>query len=114
MANEGLLHAGADVNAVNDVGMTALMLLVQRGEADEIAILLKAGADARKKDAAGRTALDYLNAANCGRPIVQAKDPQWWTVGYSRGNALDGDDYQKSMQLLIGAGARATRALAPK
>jgi hypothetical protein len=114
MADEDLLKAGADVNAVNDIGMTALMLLVQRGEPDEIMILLKAGADARKKDASGRTALDYLNAANCGRPIVQAKDPQWMTVGYSRCNALDGDDYQKSKRLLIEAGARATQTFAPK
>lgn len=113
-ADEDLLNAGADVNGVNDVGMTALMLLVQRGEPDEIAALLKAGADARKKDASGRTALDYLNAANCGRPIVQAKDPQGMTLGYSRCNALDRDDYQKSMRLLIDAGARATRAFLPK
>lgn len=114
MADQDLLKAGADVNAVNDVGMTALMLLVQRGEPDEIKALLKAGADAQKKDASGRTVLDYLNAANCGRPIVQAKDPQWMTVGYSRCNALDGDDYQKSKQLLLDAGARATQVFAPK
>ena len=110
MADEDLLKAGANVNAVNDVGMTALMLLVQRGEADEIAILLKAGADARKKDAAGRTAMDYLNAANCERPIINQKDPQWMTSGYSRRNALDQDDYKKSKQLLTKAGARATRS----
>jgi hypothetical protein len=114
MADESLLNAGADVNAVNDVGMTALMLLAQRGDPDEIATLIKAGADARKKDAAGRTASDYLNAANCGRPIVVQKDPQWMIVGYSRCNALDHDEYQKSKQLLMKAGARATRASAPK
>jgi TonB family protein len=114
MADKDLLDAGADVNAVNDVGMTALMLLVQRGHPDEITALLKAGADARKKDSAGRTALDYLNAANCGRPIVREKDPQWMTLGYSRCNALNGDDYQKSKQLLIDAGGRTTRAFAPK
>ena len=113
IADEELLEAGADVNAANDAGMTALMLLVQRGEADEIAVLLKAGADARKKDAAGRTAMDYLNAANCGRPIVDQKDPEWMTIGYSRCNALDQDDYQKSKQLLTRAGARATRSAAP-
>jgi len=113
MADEDLLKAAADVNAVNDVGMTALMLLVQRGDPDEIKALLKAGADARKKDASGRSALDYLNAANCGRPIVEPMDPQSMTVGYSRCNALDGEDYRKSKLLLIDAGARATRAYAP-
>ena len=112
-ADEDLLKAGADVNAVNEVGMTALMLLVQRGDPDEIETLLRAGADARKKDAAGRTAMDYLNAANCGRPIVVPKDPQWMTIGYSRCNALDQDDYKKSKQLLTRAGARATRSVAP-
>lgn len=113
MADEDLLDAGADVNAVNDVGMTALMLLTQRSNPNEIATLITAGADARKKDAAGRTALDYLNAANCGRPIVKQKDPEWMTIGYSRCNALDQDDYQKSKQLLTKAGARATRSSAP-
>jgi hypothetical protein len=114
MTDVDLLKAGANVNAVNDVGMTALMLLVQRGDPDEIETLLKAGADARKKDASGRTALDYLNSANCGRSIVEPKDPQSMTLGYSRCNALDGDDYLKSKQLLIDSGARATRTYAPK
>lgn len=114
MANEDLLNAGAEVNAVNDVGMTALMLLVQRGRPEEITTLLRAGADARMKDGAGRTAIDYLNAANCGHPIVHEKDPQWMTLGYSRCNALDDDDYKKSKQLLIDAGARPTCAPAPK
>jgi len=114
MADEDLLKAGADVNAVNDVGMTALMLLAQGGDPDEIKTLLKAGADARRKDASGRTALDYLNAANCARPIIEPKDPQSMTLGYSKCNALDGDDYRKSKQLLIDAGARATRTYSPK
>jgi hypothetical protein len=109
MADEDLLNAGAEVNAVNDVGMTALMLLVQHGDPDEIETLLRAGADARKMDSAGRTALDYLNAANCGSPIVHEKDPRWMTLGYSRCNALDHDDYQKSKRLLINAGAKETR-----
>lgn len=117
MADEDLIHAGADVNATNNVGMTVLMLLSQPGDPDEIATMLKAGADARSKDAAGRTALDYLNAANCGRPIVKKSDPPGimeGIVGYSRCNALGDDDYRKSRQLLIHAGARATRVWAPK
>lgn len=113
MADEDLLSAGAEVNAVNDDGMTALMLLVQRAHPEEVETLLKAGADAGMKDSKGRTALDYLNAAKCGSPIVHAKDPQWMTVGYSRCNALDHDDYQKSKRLLIRAGAKETRVATP-
>jgi TonB family protein len=108
MADEDLLNAGAEVNAVNDDGMTALMLLAQHGDPDEVETLLKAGAKARVKDSKGRTALDYLNAANCGSPIVHEKDPRWMTVGYSRCDALDHDDYQKSKRLLINAGAKQT------
>jgi ankyrin repeat protein len=109
MADEDLLEAGAEVNAVNDEGMTALMLLAQHGDPDGVRTLLKARADAHVKDSEGRTALDYLNAANCGSPIVHEKDPRWMTVGYSRCNALDHEDYQNSKRLLIDAGAKETR-----
>jgi len=113
MADEDLLNAGAEVNAVNDDGVTALMVLVQRGDPDQVETLLKAGADARTKDSKGRTALDYLNAANCGSPIVHERDPRWMTAGYSRCNAIDQDDYQKSKRVLINAGARETRTAVP-
>ena len=112
-ADKDLLNAGAEVNAVNDDGMTALMLLVQHGDPEEIETLMKAGDDARMKDSKGRTALDYLNAANCGSPIVHETDYRWMTVGYSRCNALDSDDYKKSKRLLINAGARETRTAVP-
>lgn len=115
MADEDLIHAGADVNATNDAGMTVLMLLSQRGRPDEIATLLRAGADARRKDTVGRTALDYLNVANCGRPIVTKRDPPGMMEGiatYSSCNAL-GNDYFKSKQLLINAGARAKQVSTP-
>jgi len=113
MVDEDLLNAGAEVNAANDDGMTALMLLVQRGDPAEVETLLKAGADARMKDSKGRTALDYLNSANCGSPIVHERDPRWMTVGYSKCNALDHDDYQKSKRLLINAGAIETLTVVP-
>ena len=107
MADENLLNAGAEVNAVNDDGMTALMLLAQHANPDDIKTLLKAGAKAQMKDSKGRTALDYLNAANCGSPIVHEKDPRWMTVGYARCNVFDHEDYQKSKDSFK-AGAKAT------
>ena len=63
-AHEDLMDAGAEVYAVIDVGMTALMLLAQRGKPDEITTLLKAGADAQKKNSAGRWA-DRLGLSQC-------------------------------------------------
>lgn len=113
MADEDLLNAGSEVNAVNDDGMTALMLLVQHGNPDEVKTFLKAGANARMKDSKGRTALDYLNAANCGSPIVHENDPRFMSLGYSKCNALDHDDYQKSKKLLLNAGAKETRTAKP-
>jgi TonB family protein len=68
--DENLAHAGADVNAKNSVGATALMILAAEGEADEVRDALKAGANPRLKDAMGRTALDYLRLANCGKSPV--------------------------------------------
>jgi hypothetical protein len=82
-------------------------------QTDEVETLLKAGVDAHMKDSEGRTALDYLNAANCGSPIVHEEDPRWMTVGYLRCNALDHDSYQKSERLLINAGAKTTRTAVP-
>ena len=55
-----LIKAGADVNARNVFGHTALMVAAMYCEAPDIATaLLRAGADAKVKDAKARTALDY-------------------------------------------------------
>ena len=67
MFDEDLLKAGAEVNKQNSDGVTALMILAAKGDADEIKSALNAGADPKLKDAKGRTALDYLRLANCGK-----------------------------------------------
>src|SRR6476646_2256525 len=58
-----LLAAGADVNAANDFGATALMWGIT--DAEKVRALLAAGADIRAKSKMGRTPL-YLAAANDG------------------------------------------------
>jgi TonB family protein len=65
-----LLAHGANINAHNADGVTALMLLTQLPDPDELKEALAAGADANAHDNLGRTALDYLRAASCGKPIV--------------------------------------------
>lgn len=65
-----LLAAGANLNAHNADGVTPLMLLAQQPDPDAIKAALTAGADPTAHDNAGRTALDYLRAASCHKPIL--------------------------------------------
>ncbi len=58
-----LLAAAADVNALNIFGGTPLMYAAEYNpNPDVITTLLKAGADAKAKDKAGKTAFDYAQA----------------------------------------------------
>jgi ankyrin repeat protein len=58
-----IIAAGADVNATNDFGATALMWGIT--DAEKVRMLVAAGADVRAKSKMGRTPL-YLAAANDG------------------------------------------------
>lgn len=76
------------------------MILAAAGEADEVRDALKAGADATFKDSMGRTALDYLRLANCGKSPV----PQYstFTTG-EKCDHLDEDDVREVTTLLKSA-----------
>ena len=58
-ALKSLLENGADVNAIDDSGETALMKAAKMGDAMTINILLNNGADINSKDLSGKTALIY-------------------------------------------------------
>jgi TonB family protein len=68
--SEALLAAGAEINAGNADGLTTLMLLAQRQNPERIGAALRAHADPNAQDNLGRTALDYLRAASCEKPIL--------------------------------------------
>lgn len=53
-----LIERGADVNAANAHGVTALMIASARGNIPMLGLLLEAGADPNLKSAAGKTAID--------------------------------------------------------
>ena len=54
-----LIDSGADVDAKDKKGKTALMRAAQQGSDKMVKALLRRGADARARDLRGRTALDY-------------------------------------------------------
>jgi ankyrin repeat protein len=103
--DENVARAGADLNARNSIGTTALMILAAEGEADEVRDALKVGADATVRDFKGRTALDYLRLANCGKSPVPRRSN---TTG---GNCdqLDEDEVRQIGTLLKTAKRTPTR-----
>ncbi len=58
---EVLLNAGADINASNDGGWTALHIAAAVGNEEAVKILLKRGIDVEKKDKNGKTAKDWAD-----------------------------------------------------
>lgn len=97
--SEPLFHAGADLNAQNVTGMTALMILAAEGETDEVKAALEAGARATLRDSRGRTALDYLHLANCGKSPV----PDYQFSSGGKCDHLDNDNVRDVAALLKGA-----------
>jgi hypothetical protein len=99
--NDNLVKAGAKVNAQNRDGQTALMFLASRDEADAIRDALRAGADPSLEDAKGRTALDYLRLASCGKnPLFDPQTLGWNDLPNSKCSAFYPDDLRKAEKLL--------------
>lgn len=98
--NNDLVKAGANVNAQNKDGQTALMILVTRDEVDEIRDALQSGANASIKDNKGRTALDYLRLASCGKNPIADPIKEWMIIGYRKCTAFQREELYKAEKLL--------------
>ncbi len=77
-AMRAALDAGADVNAVGEVGFgeTALIAAVYHGHRDGVSLLLERGADVYAKDQDGNTAGDLANheIAALLRAAIEARE----------------------------------------
>jgi ankyrin repeat protein len=77
-----LLAAGADVNATDEGGTTALMAASALGHGELVDLLLVAGADVNLKDAGGKSALARATLAGHGAIVAALK----------AAGAVEGDD----------------------
>ena len=94
-----LVKAGANINAQNVDGISALMILASFGKVDEIKAALDAGADPKLRDNQGRTALEYLRLANCDRSPL--RDPLQDSAQVSSDcKSLEEGDFEQTKALL--------------
>ena len=82
---ETLVRLGADINAKNDLGQTALMMFAEKLSLETQA-LKKLGANTLETDINGKSALDYAKAS---------KMP--WTVRFSTENRSDFNDLKNDI-----------------
>lgn len=69
---KALVAAGAEVNAKDEDGRTALMEAADRDNSESVKILISAGAEVNAKDKEGRTALMRTHKPNCKKLLREA------------------------------------------
>jgi len=71
-----LLQRGADVNAIDDSGMTALMLAARRGKTDLVNLLVSKGADLSLRNCHGHDAASLAKFGGHARLAEELARPQ--------------------------------------
>ena len=67
-----LINAGANVNALNNKGQTALILAAQLNDIYKVRRLIDSGADVSRKDSDGCDALLYTSKSDCLKLLINA------------------------------------------
>ncbi|MCA9290567.1 MAG: ankyrin repeat domain-containing protein [Phycisphaerales bacterium] len=83
-----LVKGGAKLEAVDRLGMTALLAAAQRGTVDKVKVLVEAGAKLDAKDKKGMTALDHARQRvdNRGEDIIALLTKAGAPAGTTAGN----------------------------
>ena len=69
-----LLQAGAEIDAQEERGLTALLFAVLRGNPEAAKILLAAGADRKVRDKAGKSVFDYAKEDPHKRALIRTAE----------------------------------------
>ena len=67
-----IINHGADVNAINKLNNTTLMLACGKGNTDDINVLVNAGADTNISNVEGNTWLHHAAHGVCSKEVLQA------------------------------------------
>ena len=85
-----LVALGSRVNEANSTGETPLIAATLRRDAQMARALLKAGADPRRSDNSGRSALDYAQLDGRGNPVLAEIEAAETTAAAKRKQATYG------------------------
>jgi ankyrin repeat protein len=88
-----LLKRGADVNARDKDGKTALMIAAEHGELECVRLLLEAGADRALLDKLGNTALDYARESAKIWKGLRIEVIDWVARKVIKASGLGGEEY---------------------
>lgn len=88
-----LLIRGADINAPDKDGKTALMIAAEHGELECVQILLEAGADRALLDKLGKTALDYARESAKIWKGLRIEVIDWVARKVIKASGLGGEEY---------------------
>lgn len=97
---EELLAAKADINRQNRNAVTALMILASRGDPAKVGAALRHGANPTLRDAAGRTAIDYLKLRDCGTNPLGPDFVLMRQAEPGKCGLLDNGEFSQTLRLL--------------
>ena len=85
---EAIINHGVDVNAANNINVTALMIACQKADIDAIGVLLNAGSNPNIGKDNGDTCLHYAVEGGCGKEVLKALITHGANINATRKNKV--------------------------